>query len=125
MLSLKSISETLAVLGGVALIGCGSSQAPVNATEVEAKPAGGEVTESVQEAAGATTSNPAEVAPAPEATAAATTTAAAPTTTAVASGVPTAAKTATPAKGGTGKAGTGKTGAKKGAESKCGEGSCG
>ena len=39
MLNLKSISETLSLLTGAALLAaCGSSQAPVNSSEVPAEP---------------------------------------------------------------------------------------
>lgn len=121
MLSLKSISETLAVLGGVALMaGCASNQKPVNSTEVDAKPAAGELTETKQEAT--------EVAPEPSAAAdtvpasdvaPASTAAASAALSAVPSAVASAAAP-TPKK-----VGTGTKPKKKGAESKCGEGSCG
>jgi cytoskeletal protein RodZ len=128
-LSLKSISEALAVLGGVALMtGCGSAQKPVNATEVDdAKPAAGATVENKVDdsAASATdaaevpkTETPAEVTPASTATAEAT-----PAATATATA--TAAAAAAPKKpAGTGSK-TAKGGKKKGAEMKCGEGSCG
>jgi hypothetical protein len=121
MLSLKSISETLAVLGGVALMaGCASNQKPVNATEVDAQPAGGELTEPAKETP--------EVAPDAAATAdAAPVSDAAPAATAAASAAPSAVPSAvasaaapTPKK-----VGGGTKPKKKGAESKCGEGSCG
>lgn len=123
MLNFKSISETLAVLGSVALIaGCGSSQAPVNSTESpkeETKEAA--TTESGDAAAGAAEATPAS-APAETAAADASPSASAATTAAASAS---AAPAAGPKKTGSGKK-TGKNGKKKdGAQAGCGEGSCG
>lgn len=119
MLNLKSISETLSLLTGAALIAaCGGSQAPVNSTEVPAEP-------DAKQAAAATTETTGDNAASAAETAAATADAAAtaaPSTTAVASASAATPKKPTPAAGK--KTGTAKGGKKAGASASCGEGSC-
>ncbi|MBL8739916.1 MAG: hypothetical protein JNK04_02445, partial [Myxococcales bacterium] len=88
MLNLKSISETLSLLTGAALLAaCGSSQAPVNATEVPAEPDAKQAAPATTETTGEDAASAAkEAEPSGDAPTAAAS--AAPSTSAVASAAP-------------------------------------